>query len=415
MSNSDSYLFFLGIDLGSNRHQVHLSDRQGQFVGQLSVEHGGAGFHQLFDWLYENTASAAPQTVAVAVEAPRGAIIDALLERGYHVFSINPKQLDRFRDRFSVAGAKDDRRDALVLADSLRTDLPRFRPLAPDDPKILRLRELSRAEDALQEDARRTANQLWSYLQRYFPALLELSPAADELWLCDLLQRTGALPHRAANLRLSPLQALLERHRIRRFSAQELKQRLQHPLPLAPGVDHALAEQVLLLLPRIQLLHLQRADLTRRIEVLLDDLAQDENFSEHRSVEILRSIPGLGRVFTATVLAEAFTPLVDRDYHALRALSGVAPVTQQSGKTCLVSMRHACNRRLRNAVFHGAMVHMQKDPRAHQMYIRLRQRGHTHGRAIRGLADRLLELLCVLLRQQTPYDPSRRALQQTAA
>jgi len=411
----DAYLFFVGIDLGSDRHQVHLIDQPGQTVAQLNVEHGGAGIRQLLEWISQNTNSAAPATVAVALEAPRGAIIDALLERGYPGFSINPKQLDRFRDRFSVAGAKDDRRDALVLAQSLRTDLPLFRALAPDDPQVLRLRELSRAEDALQEDARRTANQLWSYLQRYFPALLQLSSGADELWLYDLLRRTEALPHRAARLRRSQLQALLGRHHIRRFSAEELQQHLGNPLSLAAGVDRALAEQVLLLLPRLELLHQQRSDLARRIQQLLEDLAQDENFTEHRSVEILRSIPGLGRVFTATVLAEAFTPLVHRDYHALRALAGVAPVTQQSGKTCLVSMRRACNRRLRDATFHAAMIFMQKDPRARQIYASLRQRGHSHARALRGLADRLLELICLLLRQQTLYDPSLRALEQAAA
>jgi hypothetical protein len=76
------------------------------------------------------------------------------------VFSINPKQLDRFRDRFSVAGAKDDRRDAFVLAHCLRTDGPLFRPLRTDDPRLVRLRELSRGEDALRGDLRRQSNQL---------------------------------------------------------------------------------------------------------------------------------------------------------------------------------------------------------------------------------------------------------------
>ena len=125
----------------------------------------------------------------MGLEVPRGAIIDALLEQGYALFSINPKQLDRFRDRFSVGGAKDDARDALVLACSMRTDLWAFRRLEPEDARILRLRELSRGEDVLREDFRSACNQLWSLLQRYFPALLRLSTAADESWVWDLLQR----------------------------------------------------------------------------------------------------------------------------------------------------------------------------------------------------------------------------------
>jgi hypothetical protein len=60
-----------------------------------------------------------------------------------------PKQLDRFRDRHSVAGAKDDRRDAFVLSDSLRTDRARFRRIRLDDPLVIQLRELSRVDEDL--------------------------------------------------------------------------------------------------------------------------------------------------------------------------------------------------------------------------------------------------------------------------
>ena len=64
------------------------------------------------------------ERVAVGIEVPRGALVELLLERGAAVFALNPKQLDRFRDRFSVAGAKDDRLDARVLRSAVQTDLP---------------------------------------------------------------------------------------------------------------------------------------------------------------------------------------------------------------------------------------------------------------------------------------------------
>ncbi len=405
---SNPYAMFVGIDLGSQTHAVCVVDADGNVVDRQRVEHGGAAIDQMLAWLEEQIAPTTPQSVGVALEAPRGAMIDALLERGYALFSINPKQLDRFRDRYSVAGAKDDGRDAYVLAASLRTDLMHYRKLEPDHPLIVRLRELSRAEEALQQDWRRGANQLWSYLQRYFPAVLEWAPAADELWLFDLLQQTQAQPQRAARWTLSRLDTLLRRHHIRRFTATQLQQQLQHPLTLADGVEVALAEQVLLLLPRLRLLYRQRSDLVRRIEQLLEDMAQPENFPEHRSVQILRSIPGVGRVLTATVLSEAVTPLFQRDYHALRALSGVAPVTKQSGKTKIVSMRRACNGRFRNALINTSGVHIQKDARAKQTYAQLRSKGNSHARALRGVADRLLHLICVLLKHDQLYDPRRR-------
>ncbi len=158
---TNPYNLFVGIDLGSQSHHVSVVDRDGTLLGERKFEHDGQGIQQLLTWLAELAGGASPETVAVALEAPRGAIVDALLERGYCLFSINPKQLDRFRDRYSVAGAKDDSRDAYVLGNSLRTDLSHFRRLRPDHVQIVRLRELSRASDALQEDWRRNANQLY--------------------------------------------------------------------------------------------------------------------------------------------------------------------------------------------------------------------------------------------------------------
>jgi transposase len=405
---SDPFRFFVGIDLGSASHQVCVLDSSGQTLGERTVAHAGADVAALLDWLATLTAD--PQSTAVAAEMPHGAMVEAFLERGYAVFAINPKQLDRFRDRFSMAGAKDDRRDAFVAAQALRSDRYAFRPLVLGDPRVLRLRELGRAEESLQQDLRRAANQLWQLLQRYFPGLLSLVPAADEPWLWDLLQ-SAPLPEKAAHLRLTTLERLLKKHRIRRFSAQQLAELLAQPrLPMAPGAAAAIAEQVLLLLPRLRLLQQQHAQLGRRIEQLLEQLSGDESFTEHRDVQILRSVPGVGRIFTATVLAEAAGPLAQRDYRVFRALAGVAPVTQQSGKTKLVSLRRACHPRLRHAVYHSAARYAQDDPRGHLHYLRLRARGCSHARAVRGVADRFLALIFALLTHGQLYDPSRRTV-----
>ncbi len=96
---------------------------------------------------------------------PHGPVVDALLDRGFAVHAINPKRLDRLRDRFSVAGAKDDRRDARVAAAGLRTDRHLFRPVAVSDPAVIELREWSRLAEELQRERVRRSNrvrqQLW--------------------------------------------------------------------------------------------------------------------------------------------------------------------------------------------------------------------------------------------------------------
>src|ERR687888_1397991 len=191
---ASSYYWSVGIDWGSQQHQVCVLDRDRHVVGERVVDHDGASLAQLVGWLWGLSAGQ-PQRVAVAIEVPRGAIVEGLIERGFHVFAINPKQLDRFRDRHSVAGAKDDRRDAFVLADSLRTEQPRFRRLRLDDPQLLVLRELSRAEETLLEAFRRSANQLRDQLHRFYPQMLQLCLAADEPWLWDLLELTPTPRH----------------------------------------------------------------------------------------------------------------------------------------------------------------------------------------------------------------------------
>ena len=121
---------------------------------------------------------------------------------------------------------------------------------------------------------------------------------------------------------------------------------------------------------------------------------------------VLSSLPGVGTVTLAILLTEAAGPISRRDYAALRTLSGVAPVTKRSGKSCLVTMRYAAQIRLRNAVFHWARVAVLNDPTCRSRYAALRARGHSYGRALRSVADRLLGVACVLLQRQALFDPA---------
>jgi transposase len=268
------------------------------------------------------------------IEIPRGALVETLVERAFVVYSLNPKQMDRFRDRHTVAGAKDDRRDALVIADSLRTDMKLFHRVRIDEPLVIRIRELSRTEEDVQQEQVRTGHQLRDLLRRYFPQMVELCPGVDEPWLWELIE-LASTPAKAAKLTRARVEKLLRSHRIRRLTAEEIVAQLKAPpLRLAPGAVEAASEHVLLLIPRLRMLHQQRKDIAGRIEGVLGELSAEDESGEHRDVTLLLSLPGAGRVVAATMLAEASQPRGDRDYHALRSYSGVAPITRRSGKRC---------------------------------------------------------------------------------
>jgi transposase len=179
---------------------------------------------------------------------------------------------------------------------------------------------------------------------------------------------------------------------------------------LVAGTVEAASEHALMLIPHLRLLHKQRAELARKMETALEQMSSaaeiEPNQHQHRDVELILSLPGVGRVVAATMLAEASQPLAERDYHALRAYAGIAPITRQSGKKRTISMRQGCNGRLRNALYHWSRVSVQHDPVSREHYRQLRTAGHTHGRSLRGVTDRLLAVLVAMLKSGQPYDPS---------
>jgi len=180
--------WYAGIDWATQSHCVCLLDAEGRSVGEREFAHGGAGLTELRDWLLTKT-KAAPGQIAVAIEMPHGPVVEMLLEHGFAVFALNPKQLDRFRDRFTVAGAKDDSRDAHVLGGSLRTDRKAFRRLATDNPVVIELREWSRIADELQQERTRLANRLRQQLWRYYPQATALTDDVADDWFLALWQK----------------------------------------------------------------------------------------------------------------------------------------------------------------------------------------------------------------------------------
>ena len=397
--------WFAGVDWGSERHQVCLLDAAGQVVGERAFRHGGASLAALCDWLV--SVAGEPERVAVAIEVPHGPVVDALLDRGFAVHAINPKQLERLRDRVSVAGAKDDRRDARVAAGGLRTDPHLFRPVEAGDPAVIALREWSRLADELQQERVRLSNRIRQQLWRYYPQLLEVSDDVTAEWVLDLWT-LAPTPAKAARLREATLARLLQRHRIRRVDAERALAILrQRAITVAEGVTEAAVLHLRSLVARLRLANREFHQAERKLNELCATLRESPPAAEGapHDAAILSSLPGVGTVTLATLLSEAAGPISRRDYAALRTLSGVAPVTKRSGKSCLVTMRYAAQVRLRNAVFHWARVAVLNDPKCRSRYAALRARGHSYGRALRSVADRLLGMACVLLQRQVLFDP----------
>ena len=175
-----------------------------------------------------------------------------------------------------------------------------------------------------------------------------------------------------------------------------------------------------LLTERLALVNRQHDHARHELERLVHQLAdtapaddanaspEDESSSkEPRDAAILLSLPGVGTKVLSTLLAEGSDAVGRRDYDALRCLCGVAPVTRRSGKSMIVTRRQAAHNRLRDAAYHWARVAAQHDPVSHDKYRLLRARGHGHARALRSVADRLLNVACAMLRDRACFDSHR--------
>ena len=266
--------WFAGVDWGSQQHQVCVLDADGKVLGERVFEHGGAGLLQMADWLLSFAKGDASE-VGVAVETPRGPVVESLMERGFAVHSINPKQLDRFRDRLSPAGAKDDRRDApgAGLGAAYRPALSSAAGI--DRPAIVELREWSRLNEDLTRERVRLANRMRDQLWRYYPQFLDAvdddvaAPWALDLW------RSLPTPRAGQRVREVTLTRVLKQRRIRRIDAATLRAKLRTPaVKLTPGAAEAATTHVRLVAERLALVNRQLDQARRELDELVHQLAE---------------------------------------------------------------------------------------------------------------------------------------------
>ena len=405
-----SLTLMVGLDWSEAHLDACAVDPMGKVLGERRFGQDMPGLQQLTEWISRWQSDAS--RVGIAIELKRGSLITGLLERGFRVATINPKRLDRFRDRFTMAGAKDDRRDAHALADGLRTDPRAFAWLAPEDPLILQIREVSRAHDDLTAMEVADSNRLRDQLLRYYPSALKIDADLDEPWFLELILACPS-PQAARRRRVSKVAAILRDHHIRRFDPAQLLETLRQPVPpVAAGAQEAAVHAVTMIARRLQLTTQQRAENLRHGDALVNEMIRrgetdPEHAGEQRDLAIIRSCPGVGLIVLIALLAEGWEPLRHRQYPILRVLSGVAPVTRRSGKKTAVFMRRACSPTLRQALHHMARAAATHYPAWRARHQRNLDRGLKACHSHRILGDQLLRMMIAALESGCAYDESK--------
>jgi transposase len=385
---------FAGVDWASRGHAVCVIDAGGSVLERFEVVHDDAGLRQLVRRLI------ARRVDGVAIERPDGPLVDALLAGELTVVVIASRHVKALRTRYGLAGNKDDRADAYLLADVLRTDGHRLRPLLPDSEATVTLRALVRARKDLVRNRIRLVQQLSAHLELVFPGTVELfAELASPIARAFLLRFPSA--ERAAWLSPKRLTAWLAAQGYSgRRSGEELHARLvAAPRGLVGDGGETMAAVTLALVRAIGAIEDQVGALSGRI---------GEQLALHPDGHIFTSLPRSGSVRAAALLAE----IGDRrerfpTVEALACLAGAAPSTRQSGQHRVVTFRYACDKKLRDALIDFAADSRRASPWAADIYRRARASGKRHPHAVRILARAWLGVIWRCWQDRTAYDPTR--------
>jgi len=387
-------MIFVGCDWSRSKHDVLIMNEQGEIIRQTAIAHCAEGLTDLAQQIAALEPD--PTRVRVGLELHKGALLAWLLDEGYTVYGINPKSAERARDRYRPAGSKDDKSDAFVLADTVRTDGGYLRPLQPESPTTQQLRAWVRMRASRMQEKTAACQQLRALLDEWCPGLSALCDSFNRQWQRELLKELPlhqdlgcASGHR--------LKAFVQQHRLQPATCQRLQAAQgQPPLAIPPA--------------RLQALRVEIRFLVDSIERLVQALAQieaqlKELVTGHPDAAIFTSLPVRGTATVATLLS-AFGE--DRQaapgWRQLAARWGVAPVTVQSGRSRVVKRRRACDHLINQALlFFAFKTAFTPGCWAAPYYQTKREQGLKHYTALRCLALRWVKILYRLWKDRVPY------------
>jgi transposase len=387
-------MLFGGIDWSDKTLDFHLRTADGEVLTEGQVTPNVEGLAELFTAL---EAHGVPAEIGIAIETAHGAWVQALLDRGYQIYPVNPKTVESFRKALSVAGNKSDKIDRKVLAMFLATFHQDLRVLRPDDPEIVSLRIACEDRVRLVEERKDKTNQLQSILKAYYPAFLGLFGRIQSRITLKFLQE---FPTQNQMLVLSRrrLRSWLRRHRYTKADrVDDMVDVLERPvLPVADHLQAAKAPLIRYLACSLMALNAEIAERERQITQQFDALPE-ANWA--------RSLPGAARS-----LAPALVACLGRDPQRFpttadaQAFMGTAPVTKASGNSRVVHFRRGCWKFARRTLQLFANQSRRLCPWAQAFYEDQRAAGHGHQAALRALAHKWLKIILAMRRTNTPYN-----------
>jgi transposase len=386
----------IGLDWGDERHAVHLQAAEGGPVERVELEQKPDVLHA---WVAQVRERFHGRPVGIAIEQRKGAVMHALMMYEFFVlYPVNPKALARYREAFRTSGAKDDPADAELLLDLLRKHRDQLRPWLPDTVEARTLQSLCEQRRKLVNHRVALTNRITSLLKQYFPQALDWVGDVASLQGCDFLRKW---PDLAAVQRVRPstLRTFYQQHNCRKATViDERIRQIASACPLTS--DPAIVDPLSL---SVQTYATQLRVVIEAVQAFDTRIAHV--FAHHPDQALFDSFPGAGPV-CAPRLAAAFGTDRSRWQSAtdLQSHSGIAPVTERSGKALWVHHRLACPKFVKQTFHEFADQSIRFSQWARAYYDQQRSRGNDHHAALRALAYKWIRILFRCWKDRKPYD-----------
>jgi transposase len=395
---SIEFAAYIGIDWADQKHDICLQEVGSKQIESLRLDHKP---DSISNWVSELRQRFQGKPIAIALEQKRGALLYSLMHYEFIVlYPVNPQALASYREAFTTSGAKDDPVDAGLLQEMVRLHHNRLRPWIPDDPLTRELCLLVEHRRRLVNDRTRLINRLQALLKQYFPQALDWAGELDTVRALDFLAQWPQLEA----LQLATPEQLRDFYQQHHYRlGEKLPARLAEisgaqPLTLDKAVITASITMVQTLLEPLR-------GLIAGIETF--DQQIKDCYQQHPDKEIFNSFPGAGPVLAPRLLA-AFG--VDRARYQsaeqIQCFSGIAPVTERSGKTKFVRRRLACPKFVRQSFHEFANSSIKWSRWARAYYDQQRRRGNKHHEAIRSLAYKWARIIYRCWQDHQAYDES---------
>jgi len=381
-------MHFVGIDWADQTHDICVLSENGETLSHFKIEHTPQGFQHL-DGVLRNLAP-----LKISIERPDGLLVDFLEEQNWDLYLIPPRATAARRGRRS----KNDKRDARLLANMLRTDDQDCRPMGRSSDLVIHLKHKVRLFDKLQQDRQRYTNRLVHILKLYYPAMVGMFRNVHQPITLDFLQRFPD-PQTVRQTSFEDFATFFDgRHYNSKHKIPGFYERLLAPAPVATDVDGC-RFTMLTQVKFLELINEQLLPLEKELERL---------FHQHPEADWWLHFPGVGPLTAARLLAyigdnrERFP-----SYQVLQATAGTVPITMQSGQRAKVLFRNECSKPLRRTVTDWAKNSIKKSTWAKAYYAHQRARGHDYHRCYRALGNHWIRIFWTLWKSGEYYDADR--------